>query len=193
LQRAHQGNEKSKRDYERTQAAVKQQPKVNFPTVASRSCEVAVAIIASKAIILLNSGAVLPIYSVALHLGWLPPSGYVPPTSRQARRPSANGEVLDAPRFSFVRPDLLQEVLALTPGSATPFGLINDTQRCVTVILDEEVLDSEWVSFHPLHNAASTTLRSSDLLRSSAHSAMSRLLCDFRWNRRTNRESPTTR
>jgi Ala-tRNA(Pro) deacylase len=74
-------------------------------------------------------------------------------------------KVLDAPRFSFARPDLLQEVLALTPGSVTPFGLINDAQRRVTVILDEEMLDSEWVNFHPLHNAASTTLRSSDLLR----------------------------
>ena len=74
-------------------------------------------------------------------------------------------KVLDAPRFSFARPDLLQDLLALTPGSVTPFGLINDTQRRVTVILDEEILDSEWVNFHPLHNAASTTLRSSDLLR----------------------------
>jgi Ala-tRNA(Pro) deacylase len=74
-------------------------------------------------------------------------------------------KALGAPRFSFARPDLLHEVLALAPGSVTPFGLINDTQRRVTVILDEEILDSEWVNFHPLHNAASTTLRSSDLLR----------------------------
>lgn len=74
-------------------------------------------------------------------------------------------KLLGAPRFSFARPNLLHEVLALTPGSVTPFGLINDTQRRVTVILDEEVLDSESVNLHPLHNAASTTLRSSDLLR----------------------------
>lgn len=74
-------------------------------------------------------------------------------------------KVLGAPRFSFARPDLLQEVLALTPGSVTPFGLINDRQRRVAVILDEAMLESEWVNFHPLHNAASTTLRSSDLLR----------------------------
>jgi Ala-tRNA(Pro) deacylase len=74
-------------------------------------------------------------------------------------------KALGAPRFSFARPDVLQEVLALTPGSVTPFGLINDTQRRVTVILDEEILESEWVNFHPLHNAASTTLRSADLLR----------------------------
>ena len=74
-------------------------------------------------------------------------------------------KAVGAPRFSFARPDVLREVLALTPGSVTPFGLINDTQRRVTVILDEEMLESEWVNFHPLHNAASTTPRSTDLER----------------------------
>jgi Ala-tRNA(Pro) deacylase len=72
---------------------------------------------------------------------------------------------LGAPRFSFAKPDVLQEVLQLTPGSVTPFGLINDTQRRVNVVLDQEMLESEWVNFHPLHNAASTTLRSADLVR----------------------------
>jgi len=72
---------------------------------------------------------------------------------------------LGAPRFSFAKPDVLQEVLQLTPGSVTPFGLINDTQRRVNVILDQAMLESEWVNFHPLHNAASTTLRSADLVR----------------------------
>jgi Ala-tRNA(Pro) deacylase len=70
-----------------------------------------------------------------------------------------------AARLSFGKPDLLLEVLALTPGSVTPFGLINDKQRRVTVVVDEDLPKSEWVNFHPLHNAASTTLRSADLLR----------------------------
>ena len=74
-------------------------------------------------------------------------------------------KALGAPRFSFARPDVLWEVLELTPGSVTPFGLINDKSRRVAVILDEEMLDGEWVNFHPLHNAASTTLRSADLVR----------------------------
>jgi Ala-tRNA(Pro) deacylase len=56
-------------------------------------------------------------------------------------------------------------VLSLTPWSVTPFGLINDTQRRATVILGEEMVESECVNLHPLHNAASTTLRSASLLR----------------------------
>jgi Ala-tRNA(Pro) deacylase len=70
-----------------------------------------------------------------------------------------------AARLSFGKPDLLLEVLGLTPGSVTPFGLINDRQRRVNVIIDEDLLEAEWMNCHPLHNAASTTLRSADLLR----------------------------
>ncbi len=70
-----------------------------------------------------------------------------------------------AARLSFARPDLLLEVLGLTPGSVTPFGLINDTARRVTVVVDVDLPKSEWLNFHPLHNAASTTLRSADLLK----------------------------
>lgn len=72
---------------------------------------------------------------------------------------------LHAARLSFGKPELLAEVLGLTPGSVTPFGLINDRSGRVTVVVDEDLTKSEWVNFHPLHNAASTTLRSADLLR----------------------------
>jgi Ala-tRNA(Pro) deacylase len=70
-----------------------------------------------------------------------------------------------AARLSFGKPELLLDVMALTPGSVTPFGLINDNARRVTVVVDDDLPKSEWVNFHPLHNAASTTLRSADLLR----------------------------
>jgi Ala-tRNA(Pro) deacylase len=58
----------------------------------------------------------------------------------------------------------LLEVLGITPGSVTPFALMNDMQKRVTVILDSEMLQSELINFHPLHNAASTTIRASDLV-----------------------------
>jgi len=72
---------------------------------------------------------------------------------------------LGAPRFSFGKPELLLEVLGITPGSVTPFALINDTQRRVTVVVDEDILKAERVNFHPLHNAASTVVRVEDLLK----------------------------
>lgn len=72
---------------------------------------------------------------------------------------------LGAARFSFGKPELLQEVLGLTPGSVSPFALMNDAQKRVTVVLDDDMLKSEHVNFHPLHNAASTTIKSEDLVR----------------------------
>jgi Ala-tRNA(Pro) deacylase len=71
---------------------------------------------------------------------------------------------LGAPRFSFAKPEVLMDVLQLTPGSVTPFGLINDTARRVTVVLDQDMLASKTVNFHPLHNGASTTVRADDLV-----------------------------
>ena len=42
---------------------------------------------------------------------------------------------IDSARLSFGKPELLGEVLGVIPGSVTPFGIINDTGRRVTVVL----------------------------------------------------------
>lgn len=68
-------------------------------------------------------------------------------------------------RLSFAKPELLLEVLGLTPGSVTPFGLLNDKERRVAVILDSDMMAADLIHFHPLHNAESTTIASADLLR----------------------------
>lgn len=67
-------------------------------------------------------------------------------------------------RLSFGKPEMLLEIMGLTPGSVTPFGLLNDHARLLSVIVDTDLLASEWVNFHPLHNSASTTLRAADLM-----------------------------
>ena len=72
---------------------------------------------------------------------------------------------LGAPRLSFAKPEVLWEVLGLTPGSVTPFGLINDAQHRVTVVLDEDLFAFDRINCHPLHNAASTVIGTDDLLR----------------------------
>jgi Ala-tRNA(Pro) deacylase len=68
-------------------------------------------------------------------------------------------------RLSFGKPDLLMEVLGVTPGSVTPFALINDVARRVTVILDADMMAADLVNYHPLRNDASTTIRAEDLLK----------------------------
>ena len=70
-----------------------------------------------------------------------------------------------APRFSFGKPELMMDVLGVTPGSVTPFALLNDTKKQIKVVLDEDMLRCDKVHYHPLHNAASTTLRAADFLK----------------------------
>ena len=67
--------------------------------------------------------------------------------------------------LSFGRAEYLKEILGVEPGSVTPFALINDPAQTVNVVLDSQMMACELLNFHPLTNTATTTIRSSDLLR----------------------------
>jgi Ala-tRNA(Pro) deacylase len=71
---------------------------------------------------------------------------------------------IGAAALSFGRPERLLEVLGVTPGSVTPFALINDGARLVNVVLDREMMELDLVNYHPLTNQATTTLSPGDLL-----------------------------
>jgi Ala-tRNA(Pro) deacylase len=68
-------------------------------------------------------------------------------------------------RLSFGRPELLMEVLGVPPGSVTPFALINDKDRRVTVILAADMMQYERLNYHPLENTATTNIARDDLVR----------------------------
>ncbi len=68
-------------------------------------------------------------------------------------------------RLSFGSPDLLYERLGVRPGSVTPFGLVNDRDGTVAVILDAGLMSHDPVNFHPLHNGATTAVAPGDLIR----------------------------
>jgi len=72
---------------------------------------------------------------------------------------------IGAAALSFAKPDLLQEVLGVTPGSVTPFSLINDIENCVRVILDAELMSDDFLNFHPLTNTRTTQISPGGLLR----------------------------
>ena len=57
------------------------------------------------------------------------------------------------------------ERLGVRPGSVTPFGLINDRDGMVAVILDAGLMAHDPVNFHPLHNGATTAVKPGDLIR----------------------------
>jgi Ala-tRNA(Pro) deacylase len=74
-------------------------------------------------------------------------------------------KTLGCDRLSFGKPELLMEVLGVPPGSVTPFALINDPARRMTVILDADMMRYERLNFHPLANTATTNIARDDLLR----------------------------
>jgi Ala-tRNA(Pro) deacylase len=74
-------------------------------------------------------------------------------------------KTLGCGRLSFGSAALLMEVLGVPPGSVTPFALINDSARRVTVVLDEVMLRHDLLNYHPLENTATTNIARDDLLR----------------------------
>jgi Ala-tRNA(Pro) deacylase len=74
-------------------------------------------------------------------------------------------KVLGCARLSFGRPELLQEVLGVAPGSVTAFALINDHARRVSFVLDAQLMEHDYINCHPLENTATTSVAREDLLR----------------------------
>ena len=76
--------------------------------------------------------------------------------------------------LSFASDEELAAFLALTPGSVTPLGLLNDETRRVALFIDEELLEGDGlIAVHPNDNAATVWLKTADLialLREQGHS-----------------------
>jgi Ala-tRNA(Pro) deacylase len=72
---------------------------------------------------------------------------------------------LGAGRFSFASPQRLDRWLGVEPGSVTPFGVVNDPDGEVTVVVDQGLLALGTLHFHPLVNTMTTAIAAADLLR----------------------------
>ncbi|MCP4314873.1 MAG: prolyl-tRNA synthetase associated domain-containing protein [Hyphomicrobiales bacterium] len=67
-------------------------------------------------------------------------------------------------RVSFGKPDRLMEFLGVIPGAVTAFGVINDTQNRVQMVLDEALMKHDTINAHPLRNDATTSIGRDDLI-----------------------------
>ena len=74
-------------------------------------------------------------------------------------------KVVGDDRLSFGSPDRLMARLGLTPGSVSPFGLINDQAGSVRVLIDVDLRGAERLIFHPNINTASVVVSWADLER----------------------------
>ncbi len=73
--------------------------------------------------------------------------------------------LLDEKRLGFASPRRLMKYLGLTPGSVSVFGLINDEENHVRVVLDEDLQKDDKINFHPNINTETLTILYTDLIR----------------------------
>ena len=59
----------------------------------------------------------------------------------------------------------MEKYLGLRPGSVSPFGLINDTEKHVKLFLDKNLKDAPLLSFHPNDNSASLVVKNEDFIK----------------------------
>ena len=66
--------------------------------------------------------------------------------------------LVDDDRLSFGSPERLMAELGLTPGSVSPFGLLNDPDGSVAVLVDQDLRGADGLIFHPNINTASVVV-----------------------------------
>jgi Ala-tRNA(Pro) deacylase len=76
----------------------------------------------------------------------------------------ALGEALGGARLSFGSAERLMTYLGVIPGAVTPFGIVNDRENRVQVVIDKDLLDHDPVNCHPLCNDRTTAISPRDLL-----------------------------
>jgi Ala-tRNA(Pro) deacylase len=66
-------------------------------------------------------------------------------------------------RLSFASPDVLMDKLGLVQGSVTPFGILNDDTRTVTLVFDQTLAHQRFDA-HPIVNTATMFVEMDDVL-----------------------------
>ena len=72
-------------------------------------------------------------------------------------------EQIGSSRLSFATPEHMEKYLNVTPGSVSVLGLMNDTEKIVTLLIDQDVLSEEFFGCHPLINTSSLKIKTKDL------------------------------
>jgi Ala-tRNA(Pro) deacylase len=73
--------------------------------------------------------------------------------------------LLNEDRLSFASPERLKRFLGLDPGSVSPFGLLNDANREVVVVVDQDLKLAKTVNYHPNVNTATVGISTVDFER----------------------------
>lgn len=67
-------------------------------------------------------------------------------------------------RISFANEKYMEEYLDIKPGAVSVMGLMNDKEKHVQLVIDEDILKDEALGCHPCVNTSSLSIRIDDLL-----------------------------
>lgn len=68
-------------------------------------------------------------------------------------------------RLSFAKPEYMEKYLDITPGSVSVLGLMNDSEKKVQLLIDEDVMKEPYFGCHPCINTSSLKFSTEDLMQ----------------------------
>ena len=72
-------------------------------------------------------------------------------------------------RVSFGKPDAMERLIGITPGSVTPLAMINAKPGSLTCVIEAGLAAADRINVHPLRNTATIGLSGADTLRLLRH------------------------
>lgn len=82
---------------------------------------------------------------------------------KKFRTKELSGQIQSS-RLSFAPAEYMEKYLDITPGSVSIMGLMNDTDRKVKLLIDEDVIKEEYLGCHPCINTSSLKIRTKDII-----------------------------
>ncbi len=71
---------------------------------------------------------------------------------------------INSARLSFASAEKMEQLVNITPGSLSILGLIFDKAKAVTLLIDRELLNDEYLCCHPCLNTSTLKIKMSDIL-----------------------------
>ena len=72
---------------------------------------------------------------------------------------------LGTSRLSFASAEDMERMLDVTPGSVTVMALKNDTAGKVTLCIDRDIINGEYIRCHPCINTSTLKMKTADLVQ----------------------------
>lgn len=62
-------------------------------------------------------------------------------------------------KLEFVSPDDMYDLIRSTPGNVSIFNMMYDEKKEIEIIIDEDLLNADYIAFHPLYNGMSIFIK----------------------------------